>query len=182
MPYDEFETTRLKILNEVNEKFDEILTDLHQRGTEFSRSLAKEVEAMKANTTKEIEDIWSWAKSKLVSIEQGQKLFYDEIFPKLMNKVGVAVDMAKDSATCTAAALKSVEKSEKFVNDSRKYILILMAGLFTALLPVSIASVVKLFQDHNNQVETISYLKKLNKGVKIDEIKDPTATITVKKK
>lgn len=178
---DEMETARLKILNEVNEKFDEILTDLHQRGTEFSRSLAKEVETMKANTTREIEDIWSWSKSKLVSIEQGQKMFYDEIFPKLMNKIEVAVGMSRDSATCTAAALKSVEHAEGFVKDSRKYILVLMTGLFLALLPMSVASIIKLVQDHNNQVETVSYLKKLNQGVNIDS-QQTKGVATVKKK
>lgn len=182
MATDEFETVRLKIINEVNEKFDGILTDLHNKGTEYSRNLAKEVEVMKGNTTKEIDNIWSWSKSKLVSIEQSQKLFYEEIFPKLTNKVVVAVDMARDSATCTAAALKSVERSEGFVKDSRKYILILMSGLFLALLPMSVASIIKLVQDHKNQVETVSYLKQLNKGVKIDGTNDAIVTVKPKKK
>lgn len=176
------ENERLRILNEVNVKFNEVLDELNGKGTEFSRSLAKEIEAMKNTTAKELDNLWSWSKSKMVSIEQGQKLFYGDIFPKLMNKVGAAVDMSRDSAMCTAAALKSVEKAEGFVKDSRKYILVLMTGLFAVLLPLSIASIMKLVQDKNNQIETVSYLRQLNRGIKIDGMIDSINGLSKKKR
>jgi len=170
---------RLRILKEVNEKFDEVLQELNENGTEFARLLAKEVENMRVNTKKELENVWSFVKSKLVSIEQGQKLFYDEIFPKLTNKIEVAISMARDSASCTAACLESNKeakqmikessaRAEKFVAESRRILYGLVIALILLVLPISVASVWKLIQDYYNQKQTVSYLEKLKNGVRVE--------------
>jgi hypothetical protein len=196
----ELQNLRLRIMAEVNEKvkeindqFDEIISGLDKDGTEFARSLKAEIVGMKKGVKKEMENVWSYLKSKLVSIEAGQKMLYDPgegIMSKTLEKAEMAVKMARDSAACTAACLKAVEGTQdhidkqdekhkeevgvykSFVKDSRLYMLIFIVSIATASLAGIGLGVAKLIQDHNNQVQTVSYLKSLDSGVKVEGVVD----------
>lgn len=196
----DLENIRLRVMADVNERFaevndqfDAIVKELDKNGTEFSRSLKAEIETMRKGVKKEMENVWSYLKSKLVSIEAGQKMLYDPkegIMTKLLDKTEAAVKMARDSAECTAACQKAVEASkdylekqdekhveevsvyQAFVRDSRLYMLIFIVTIAAASIGGIGLGVAKLIQDHNNQVETVTYLKSLDKGVKIDGVVD----------
>lgn len=189
MTENEIENMRLRLMAEVNERFDEIVRDLNDNGTEFARSLEKEIVVMRNSVKKEVENVWSYLKSKLVSIETGQKMLYDPkdgIMTKILGKVDMAVKMARDSAACTAACTETLKESKRlindkddqherevetyknFVRDSRLYMLIFIVTIAAATLGGLGLGVAKIIQDHNNQVQTVSYLDSLNKGVKVD--------------
>jgi len=119
------ELLRMQIMEDVNTKFDALLKGLNDSGSEFSRSLKRELIELKKSTAKEIAEVYDYVSSKLVSIETGQKLLYDPkdgILTKALSKVEVAVRMATDSAVCTAEAKKASERSESSSKESRDYI------------------------------------------------------------
>lgn len=122
---DGLELLRLQIMEEVNLKFDALMKDLNNDGSEFSRTLRRELTELKKNTTKEIEEVYNYISSKLVSIQTGQKLLYDPkdgILSKALSKVEVAVKMATDSAVCTTEAKKAADMSLKSAEEARDYI------------------------------------------------------------
>lgn len=206
----DLENIRLRVMAEVNDKFEEvneqfdaIVKELDKNGTEFSRALKAEIQTMREGVKEEMKNVWSYLKSKLVSIETGQKMLYDPkegIMTKLLEKTQAAVKMARDSAECTAACQKALEESKdylekqeakhlvevdtykKFVGDSRLYMLIFIVSIVGASLAGIGLGVAKLIQDHNNQVETVTYLKSLDKGVKIDGVVDVINAMTPEKR
>jgi hypothetical protein len=181
MTENEIENMRLRLMAEVNERFDEIVRDLNDNGTEFARSLEQEIESMRESTKKEFKNIWSYMKSKLVSIEQGQKLFYDDIFPKILSKVEVAVKMARDAALCTVEARKSADDARVYLRASIIVIVVAFIGIVGTTVWNGIsqggklktqvdnqgkmitALNDKLRQDADNQTETVKILEKLHK-------------------
>lgn len=174
----ELENIRLNLITEMNDKFDEVLKDLNENGTEYSRMLKKDLDVMRENATRDFEEIWSFTKSKLVSVEQGQKLFYENIFPRLMNKIELAVKMARDSAQCTSESFDTVKDAKKefddrlklaeaFVRDSRVLLMWFFVTVAVAVLSVGGA---KLYQDWINQNQTVNYLNKLVSGVNIKSV------------
>lgn len=176
----ELENIRLNLITEMNDKFDEILKDLNENGTEYSRMLKKDLDVMRENATRDFEEIWSFTKSKLVSVEQGQKLFYENIFPRLMNKIELAVKMARDSAQCTSESFDTVKDAKKefddrlklaeaFVRDSRVLLMWFFVTVAVAVLSVGGA---KLYQDWINQNQTVNYLNKLVSGVNIKSVSE----------
>lgn len=155
----DYENIRLKIMSEVNEKFDELANDFNDNGTEFSRALKTQIENERENTKKEIENIWSYTKSKLVSIEQGQKLFYDDIFPKIINKVEVAVKMSRDAALCTVEARKSADDARVYLRASIIVIVVAFIGIVGTTVWNGISQGGKLKAQVDNQGEMITALK-----------------------
>ena len=115
------ELLRMQIMEDVNLKFDSLMVGLNSNGSEFSRSLKRELNELKKETTKEIAEVYDYVSSKLVSIQTGQKLLYDPkdgILTKALNKVEVAVRMATDAAVCTTEARKSADESRDYIRTN----------------------------------------------------------------
>jgi hypothetical protein len=181
----ELENLRLKIMDEINKRFEEVLHDLNENGSEFSRNIKLEILELRDNTKKEIEELWSWSKSQLLSIKQGQQMMYDPkdgLITIALRKVQEAVKMAQDSALCTIAAQKASEKAEMAADGAKQavdkvWIAILLPVIGSAIIwlatqfwiagPKQDALVkemkAKLEQDAKNQVETIGMLNELKK-------------------
>lgn len=172
------ENARLRIMGEMNKRFDEVLSELHQRGTEYSRRLATEIENDRERVTKELEDIWSYSKSKLISIEAGQKMFYEEILPKLLEKIDITVGMTRDAAGHAAQVVKTgitmekeARRAEKAAHRAENALHAgnwQTAGIIIAISLAVLTGGFKLWQDWKNQNQTIAYLKALNSGVTIN--------------
>lgn len=181
---------RLRIMTEVNKRFDELLEELNANGSEFSRALKKEVERLEKETHDHIEEVYSYMKSKLVSIEAGQQMLYDPndgLLTKILKKAEATVKMATDSAACTVEARKAAEDARGFVRSNilvNAGTLVAVIGLFVTMLIFVISftakmqeqltaqqAVVKAMeekirQDAGNQHETVAILKDLKVELK----------------
>lgn len=171
----ELQNMRLTIMNEVNEKFNEVnaqfdalIEELNRDGTEFSRALQKDIENMRKNIQKEMKEVWSYLKSKLVSIEAGQKMLYDPkdgIMTKVLNKADAAVTMARDSALCTANSKKAAENSETSAKEAKVYVrtnifvtALTFLGILITVVTFGVTYTGKLTSDAENQKKMIKAL------------------------
>jgi hypothetical protein len=164
----QLENAKLKILAEMNEKIDETVSELNDKGTEFARRLAAEIKTEKEKVATELEELWSFTKSKLISIEAGQKLFHQEIVPNLMNKMEVTVGMARDAAAYTAQSGKDAKRAERAAErseDLHRTANWQRIGLIVAFVLAALSGGIKIWQDWRNQEETAAYLRTLTSGV-----------------
>jgi hypothetical protein len=121
----DLELLRKEVMEEVDVRFNALIRELDEKGSEFSRSLAKDVEAMKKKAKEDIEELWSWSKSQLVSIEQGQRILYDPkdgLLAVALRKVSEAVKFAQDAALCTAASNQSADRAARAAEDTRAFV------------------------------------------------------------
>lgn len=194
MTEQEMELLRLKIMEEVNLRFDELVTELNCNGSEYSRALSKELDEMKAKAKRDLDEVWSYVKSQLVSIEQGQKMLYDPkdgLLTKVLRKAEEAVRVAQDSARCTAAAQKAAERSEGFAKEANFYVrgsIVVTIVAFLGIVGTEVYRVIdanskahvelqqqkamvealqkKLEQDDKNQVQTAKLLVQIDNHLK----------------
>lgn len=166
------ENDDLKMYKDINNKFDDLIKEFNERGTEFSRRLADKVMGEKKYLNSKLQEWQDWReehiseqKSDLISIKQGQNIFLNEIFPNIKNKVDASIKVATQSCVESNEARKSADRAEDNTRDSRKLVITLIVGLIMSILTIGIPSFLKLAQDKNNQTETVEYLKKLSESL-----------------
>jgi len=176
-------------LAEANAQFDEIANALDKEGTEFSRQLKNDIVHMREGVKSDIENVWSYMKSKLVSIEAGQHMLYnskDGLLKKALDKVDMAVKMSRDAAGCTTGAMEAAKAATGAADEARIFIrtnifvtAITFLGILVTVVTFGInysnkinkdttnqdkmihALNEKIVQDKNNQKETIEMMKQL---------------------
>jgi len=207
MTDEQIQNMRLTIMSEVNEKlaeanaqFDEIVSALDKEGTEFARQLKNDITHMREGVKNEIENVWSYMKSKLVSIEAGQHMLYnskDGLLKKALDKVDMAVKMSRDAAECTTGAKEAAETAKGAADEAKTFIRTIIFVTAITFLGILITVVTfgvnysskitrdttnqdkmiealneKIVQDKKNQKETIEMMEKLyNKLGKVGETK-----------
>lgn len=171
----EMQNLRLTIMAEVNEKigeandqFDAIIKELDREGTEFARALKVEIESMKRGVKEELENVWSYLKSKLVSIEAGQKMLYDPkdgIMTKVLNKVDAAVKLSRDAALCTANANQAAENASGSAKEAKIFVrtnifvtALTFLGILVSVVTFGVSYTGKLREDAENQKKMIAAL------------------------
>jgi len=115
----------------------------NERGCEFGRS-----DAMRLNVLEED------YKSELISVKAGQKLFTEDIFPKMKEEV-------KDAGVHVKIATETVAEMKK--NNS-----LLVFTIMGAVIVQLLLGVLKLKQDAENQTQLIKMLT--SNKFKIDEV------------
>lgn len=127
------ELARMKFMQEVDRRFTVLILELDSKGTEHSRVLEAQVIQDREKAADEFERVWSFTKSKLVSIEMSQQLFYNELYPRLMKKTEEAVKMSRDAAGCTKLAADSARDARA---SARSGVLQLAAVILTVMILV----------------------------------------------
>jgi len=105
----------MELKNEFDGYFRRIIKELDEKGTEYSRSLKSELSSMKEKAKLEMDEIWSYVKSHLISIEHGQNILYDPkdgILTVILKKAEQAIKFAGESAECTAEAAHAARDAE----------------------------------------------------------------------
>lgn len=178
----ELELVRLRIMADVDCRFETVMKELNMNGSEFSRALRKEMNSLRLNTEEKIKEVWSWVTSHLVSIEAGQKMLYDPkdgLIQKALNKVEAAVKMATDAAACTVEARKAADDAKLYIRANIFVTAVTFLGILVTVVGGYFAFIgktrdeisnqramvtalqEKLKQDADNQVETVQILKDL---------------------
>jgi hypothetical protein len=180
----EIELLRLKVMEDVASKFDALIKVFNENGSEFSRALKNEMIILKRETEKQVDEIYSYIASQLVSIQAGQKMLYDPrdgLLTKALNKVEMAVKMSTDAAACTVEARKAANDAALYIRANIFVTAITFLGILVTVVggyfvfleknseddknqnTMIIALQEKIKQDANNQRETITMMQKLYK-------------------
>ena len=110
----EFEIQRLRIMEEVGTRFDDLVKELNERGTEFSREMRVEMAADIDRIRKEAAEILY----KTKSLDQAIKLIMNEKDGLLHQ----ALAKVEDAVSLTGKAAKSAESSCADVRTSRDFL------------------------------------------------------------
>jgi hypothetical protein len=127
------------------QKHQEFLAILHKEGCEYGRMNEKALETLR-------EDY----KSDLGSVRSGQKMFVEDIFPKMQEGI-------REAKAHSQTAMDSIKKAEKAVDRMNKYMVGLFISLFLMVAATVWSGIAKLGQDSKNQIETATYLSELTR-------------------
>ena len=159
----EFELMRMRIMSDVNVRFDEVIKELNEKGTEYARRLKAEMAELKEKTKRDIEELLSWSKSHLLSIEQTHKTVYDPkdgIMTMALKKVELAVKMAVDAAECTAAARKAADDAKLYIRANIFVTAITFLGILVTVVGGYLAFIGKSQSEVRQGKEMVDALQK----------------------
>jgi hypothetical protein len=187
----DYEGLKARMMIDVDRRLDELVIDMNSKGTEYSRCLSDRMEQIRKDVQREIGEVWSFTKSKLISIETWHNFFNNDIFPRLERKIGEAVKMAESASCNTIISRDAAKEAKKSVDQARIFLATTIITLAVALIGIVGTSVYKIVsdkqdqgamilalqekihQDALNQLETVNYLKELEKALRDSALRRP---------
>jgi hypothetical protein len=187
----DYEGLKARMMIDVDRRLDELVIDMNSKGTEYSRCLSDRMEQIRKDVQREIGEVWSFTKSKLISIETWHNFFNNDIFPRLERKIGEAVKMAESASCNTIISRDAAKEAKKSVDQARFFLATTIITLAVALIGIVGTSVYKIVsdkqdqgamilalqekihQDALNQRETVNYLKELEKALRDSALRRP---------